>query len=215
MKKIWLPFLVVCLVILGILLSPYYALYRLKSTYEAGDYSQTLSYVDFHKVQTHTKQTLSTRLDDTLANNKQLSGLALLFPDLKDELANKAHQEIEQAVHEAITPQNLEKLLAHDITPESKKFVAVWAVASDYVDYETLLKDMMLHGIKTATANQEPIVKERIIARFGKPSANDIKARYCGINCFKVEGGLSGQSVGATLYRDGLIHWKIEQVALP
>lgn len=83
------------------------------------------------------------------------------------------------------------------------------------MDYERFLKDTLTHGIDTATKNQESIVKERVVARFGKPTPSNVSTKYCGINCFTVMGSLSNQPVGATLYREGLITWKVKEVALP
>lgn len=215
MKKFIFFLLVLLLPVLAVLLSPYYTLYQIKRAYESGDYAKIITYIDIPAVQNSTKATLNARLDDTLSNNPQIAGLTALFPTVKDELTARAKQEISHTVHDAISQNNLSKLMKNDITPESKKLIAVWAFASNYVDYEQFLKDTLTHGIDTATKNQEPIVKERVVARFGKPTPSDVSTTYCGINCFAVMGSLSNQPVGATLHREGFITWRVKEIALP
>lgn len=215
MKKIWLAFLVMMCVVGVIVLSPYYALYQIKSAYQAGDYGKVISYADIPQIEQHTKTTLHARLDETLDNNPKLVGLTTLFPNIKDTLSNRAKQEIDKATKQAINAENLSRLLANDISTDSKKLVAVWAVASDYIDYETLLKDLLTHDLDTAIYNQETIITERIVARFGKATPSDTSLRYCGLHCFMVTGNISNQPTGIILTRHGILHWKISAIILP
>lgn len=201
--------------ILGVFLSPYYALYQIKSAYESNDYAKALSYVDLPKVQDNIKATLHARLDETLATNSSLLTLGNLMPKLKDELKSKASDELDKSIQTALTADNLHKTLAGELTDESKKLVAFWAIASDYVDYELLIKDALLGNTTQAVKNQEPIIKERVIKRFGNGVPSDTKMRYCGVNCFEVMGGVSGVPVGAKLYRVGVLNWQIGEVILP
>lgn len=216
MKKV-LGFLlfIVILVVVVIGASPYYQLYQAKQAYRAGEYDKVLAMMDYEQIQTHLKQELNARFDTTLNSNTSLAQLSAIFPDAKVAIKSKGQEFIDSSVDNAITADNLGKLLANDITPESKKLAAAWAVASDYVDYEKLIKDAMTKGINKAALAQESVVKERVVAKFGKPASDDVKLSYCGFDCFKVTGGVSGQPVGVHLYRDGLIHWKIKQIDVP
>lgn len=215
MKKFWLAFLIMMCVVGVILLSPYYALYQIKSAYQAGDYDKVISYADISQIQQHTKTTLHTRLDETLNNNQKLVGLTTLFPSIKDKLSIRAKQEIDKTTEQAINAENLRKLLANDISTDSQKFMAVWAISSDYVDYERLLKDLLMHDLDTAIYNQEPIITQRIVTRFGKTAPSDMSLRYCGLHCFMVTGNISNQPTGIILTRDGMLRWQITQIILP
>lgn len=215
MKKLGLLIVVVLVGVLGVFLSPYYTLYQIKSAYEKGDYAKAVSYVDFERVGKNAKVQLHQRLDHTLNHNKQLNAIASVMPAVKDELSNQAKTAIDESVNGALTAQNLEKTLAGEPTPESKKLVAVWAFVSDYVDYERLIKDALLHGTDTAIKNQESVVKERALARLGKNAPNDSQMAYCGTNCFEVTGKVSGQPVEARLTRVGVLGWKIDEIKLP
>lgn len=215
MKKFWLAFLVMMCVAGVIVLSPYYTLYQVKSAYQAGDYDKVISYVDIPRTQQHIKTILHARLDETLNNNPKLVGLTTLFPNIKDTLSNRAKQEINTTTEQAINADNLKKLLTNDISADSKKLVAVWAVASDYVDYESLVKDLLVHDLDTAIHNQESIITKRVVARFGKAAPSDASLRYCGLHCFMVTGNISNQPTGIILTRDGMLRWQITQIILP
>ncbi|MDO4449447.1 MAG: DUF2939 domain-containing protein [Moraxella sp.] len=215
MKKFWLAFLVIMCVVGVIVLSPYYTLYQIKSAYQAGDYDKVISYVDIPRTQQHIKTILHARLDETLNNNPKLVGLTTLFPNIKDTLSNRAKQEINKTTEQAINADNLKKLLTNDISADSKKLVAVWAVASDYVDYESLVKDLLVHDLDTAIHNQESIITKKVVARFGKAAPSDASLRYCGLHRFMVTGNISNQPTGIILTRDGMLRWQITQIILP
>lgn len=215
MKKIWFVLFVLAVVVLVVFLSPYYTLYKMKSAYQQGDYATVLSYVDFEKVQAGVQVDLNSRFDGTLDNNKNLNLLMQVFPQVKDDLIGKVKDEINKATKTAITAKNIEQLLQGNVSSDSEKLIAMWAVASDYVDYEMLIKDTILHGSEIAVKNQEPIVKKRVTERFGKPIPDKIQTSYCGVQCFTVTGSVSGQPVGATLYRTGIVTWKVEKILLP
>lgn len=218
MKRLAMWFgLCVVLWVAAVALSPYYALYRLKSAYDEGDYDHVAAMVDYERVRPHMQQALRERLQTTLSNNDVLAGLTLIMPDAKDALTHQAHQLIDEAVTEAVTADNLKRLLNQDISSESKKLAAAWAVASDYIDYQKLIKDIIVSGgdWQSASAAQEPIVRERVIQKFGQAASDKPSFGYCGYDCFYVSGAISGQPIGATLYRQGLFGWKIEQVQLP
>lgn len=215
MKKFGLLIVVLLVCVVGVLLSPYYTLYQIKSAYDDGNYAKVVSYVDFDKVQIKAKQELAIRFDNTLSQG----AVAKLFEFLPigdtDDVVGKVKNDIGQVVDEAITADNLTKTLAGDITENSKKLVAVWAMVSDYVDYEALIKDMLLSGQETAFKNQQTHVKARIIAKVGQSAQTETKMRYCGLNCFEVTGGVSGVPIGATLTRVGVVGWKIDEIKLP
>lgn len=216
MKKVGLFIVVAVLVgVLGVFLSPYYTLYQLKSAYEEGDYGKALSYVDFDKVQANAKQELTARLDKTVSQEVVAELFALLPNDSAGEMVAKAKNDIGQVVDKAVTADNLAKALSGDITDDSKKLVAVWAMASNYVDYQALMKDMMLKGKETAFANQQTHIKEQIIAKTGNSAPTKTTMQYCGLNCFEVTGGVSGVPVGATLTRVGVVGWKVNEIKLP
>lgn len=216
MKKFGLLIVVVLLVgVLGVFLSPYYTLYQIKSAYENGDYGKVVSYVDLSKIQQQTKTELATRLDTTLTTNPSLLAVSNLMPKIKDKLTDKAKTELNNSIEMGLTADNLQKTLAGEMTSETKKLVGMWAVASDYVDYELLIKDTLFGDNEQALKNQEPIVKERIAKRFGVGVPTETKMRYCGLNCFEVTGGVSGVPIGATLTRVGVVGWKIDEIKLP
>lgn len=218
MKRLTIWFgLGVGLFVMAVILSPYYTLYRLKAAYDKGDYAYVAAMVDYEQVQTHLKQELNARFDHTINSNTSLAQLAMIFPDAKAALMTKGQSFIDNSVDSAITADNLGKLLANDITPQSKQFVAAWAVASDYIDYQKLVQDIIVLGgdWQSASAAQEPIVRERIIQKFGQAASDTPTFGYCGYDCFYVSGNVSGQPIGATLYRQGLFAWRIGRVQLP
>lgn len=213
---IWLS-ICILLLVAAVALSPYYALYRLKAAYDKGDFDYVAAMVDYERVRPHMQKALRERLQSTLSNNDVLAGLTLILPDAKDALTQKATVFIDEAVTEAVTADNVKRLLNQDISSESKKLIAAWAVASDYIDYQQLIKDIIASGgdWQSASAAQEPIVRERVIQKFGRAASDEPSFGYCGYDCFYVSGAISGQPIGATLYRQGLFGWKIEQVQLP
>lgn len=214
MKKFGLLVLMLLVCVLGVFLSPYYTLYQIKSAYEKGDYAKAVSYVDLSSVQHNATITLNARLEVTLNTNPSLATIGQLMPKLKDELANKVKDELNNSIKDALSADNLQKTLSGETTDESKKLVAMWAIASDYVDYELLIKDALMGDGQKAVKNQEPIIKQRIAKRFGSVP-EDTTTRYCGMNCFEIAGGVSGVPIGIKMARVGIIGWKVDKIELP
>lgn len=216
MKKFGIFFTFVLLIMAGIFLSPYYALYQLKSSIENGDGEKVVSYLNVPKIQTSLQTELTARLQHTLTTNPTLATLDKFMPKLKDDLATKAQVELDNSIAAALTANNLQKTLSGELTNESKKLVALWAVASDYVDYELLIKDAIskLGNTEKMIKNQEPIIKERIAKRFGNVPT-DTTLRYCGVHCFEVAGAVAGVPVEATLHRVGVVGWQVDEIKLP
>lgn len=216
MKRIfWVFFVIVLLAVVVIGLSPYARLYQAKTAYDKGDFEPLLTMIDYPKVQADVTNTLNERLDKTLADKKELVLLQSIAPEMVAKVRNKMSDSIQKTTTQAITKDNLEKLLAGQVSDDSRTLGFLWAVASDYVDYEVLLTDTMTADKAKIIAGQEAAIRQKVIERFGKPIPTKPVLSYCGYDCFYVAGAVSGQPVGVYLYRDGLFDWKIHKVTLP
>lgn len=215
MKKFIIIFIIIFLVVLGIFLSPYYTLYQIKSAYDAKEYPKVIAYMELPKIQQHTKDTLMNRLDKTIKQGTVAELIKLLPNDNFDKILNKTKNDIEKVVDNAITSDNLTKTLSGEITDHSQKFLVVWAMASNYVDYQQLTKDLILKDKETAFKNQQIAIKEQIITRFGKNTPTKTKMHYCGLHCFEITGAVSGVPIGATMSRVSVIGWKVDKIELP
>lgn len=216
MKRKFLGFFVIVLLFLVIIgISPYAKLYYVYHAYKQGNVAPLLQMMNYQVVQQDIKVTLSTRFETTLATKPEFAFLAKLAPDMADHTKTNFAKEMDKTIANAITKDNLSQLLSNQISHDSKKLVFFWAVASDYVDYGRLLKDLATADTHALIANQEPIIRQKIIARFGKPVPTKPDFAYCGFDCFVVSGAVSGQPIGITMKRTGLMDWQIVAVDLP
>ncbi|MDO4251096.1 MAG: DUF2939 domain-containing protein [Moraxella sp.] len=216
MKRIFLGFFVILLLLFAMIgVSPYARLYQAKTAYEKGDFEPLLNMIDYPKVQADLANTLNERLDETLSNKKELVFVQSIAPDMVDHIHSKITKQITHASKRAITADNLRQLLKGQISEDSRALAFLWAVASDYVDYEALLSDAASGDKAVIMAGQEAVIAKKVAQRFGKPIPSKPVFEYCGYDCFYVAGAISGQPVGVYLYRDGLFGWKIHRVILP
>lgn len=216
MKRKFLGFFVIVLLFLVVIgISPYAKLYYVYHSYQQGNTTPLLQMVAYSAVQQDIKTTLNTRLETTLATKPEFAFLAKLAPDMADDAKAKFAKEMDKTIATAISQDNLSQLLSNQVSHDSKKLVFFWAVASDYVDYGRLFKDLATADTHALIANQEPIIRQKIIARFGKPVPTKPNFAYCGFDCFVVSGAVSGQPIGITMKRTGLMDWQIVAVALP
>ncbi|MDO4426730.1 MAG: DUF2939 domain-containing protein [Moraxella sp.] len=205
---------VVCMAV--VFASPYFMLYQLKTAHEQGKYDKVVQFLAVDEIKSSVKVDLHARLEERLADSR-VATLAGFLPDAADTLKQTAKKQLDKTIDDAFTKDNLMQLSGAYVTPESERFFAAWAMVSGYVDYDKFLKDLVLSGgdIKKAAAAQEAIVHKKVIEKFGKPVPTKPVLSYCGLNCFSVEGSISGQPVAAYLRREGLVHWRVSRVVLP
>lgn len=215
MRRIFLGFFVIVLLFFGAMgLSPYVKLYHVKTQAEQGDFEPLLAMVDYQAVQAGIGKELQARLDETMSDETFVF-LQQLAPKMFADARTKLAGEIDKVTAEAITLDNLRTVSKGEVSKETKFFVGMWALSSNYVDFGQLIQDSASLNHDTFIAGQLPIIQQKAQKRYGKPLPIKPVLSYCGYDCFYVAGVVKELPVGIYLYRDGLFDWKINKVELP
>lgn len=210
MKK-FLTLIIVVVVLLAVWVigSPYWTLYQLKQAYDAKDTATINDYVDYPRVRQDIKAQLSpiivekaTRITQSpilQALNIQMDGTAMV-----DKLVN-------QAVDNTITPDGVTNLITEQTAPDhnAQLLSGLMVVAMGKLNILDLI------SANNQTELQQKI-RQQLLASTNQTATNsEPKANYCGFNCFKVDGQVRGYPLTVTLERQDLTNWQIVGFTLP
>lgn len=191
--------------------SPYWALYQIKTAYDAQDATALNRYINFAQVQTDLKSQLTPILiakAETITNSPLLKMLNIQI-DAKHAVTDM----VTQAVDNTVTPTGVSTLLAgqtslNQLDNNAKLLGGLLAVAMDKVDIQDLI---------TARNQDELTAKVKEQLTRPNPKAVTVKdsAKYCGFNCFAVQTQVQGYPIKVEMARQGLLTWQIVKVKLP
>ena len=219
MKK--LSALLILLVVAAIVVyagSPYYAAYQLKAAYDNKDGQAISQAIDYQQLRPNVTTQLTGQFARTLGQYPMIAELG------GEALNNAAGTFIVHAVDGAITPQNIERLIATQgqANQATKELAAAWAIASNQVDLKGLIQDLIVHrgDVNAVVKGQMGQMMEKqaseLEARAAQGADSDKpELKYCGLNCFTLSGQVKGYPLTIEMQRQGLIQWKIINVVLP
>lgn len=211
-KKTVSVILVLALIISAMVFaSPYWALYQIKTAYDAQDATTLNRYVNFSQVQTDLKSQLTPVLiakAETVARSPLLQVL-----NIQIDTKNAVTDMVTQAVDNTVTPTGVSALLSgqtslNRLDNHAKLLGGLLAVAMDKINLTELI----------TTRNQDELtdkIKEQLNRHNPNPVTVKDSASYCGFNCFAVQTQVRGYPLTINLERQGLVNWKIVGVKLP
>ncbi|WP_367106683.1 DUF2939 domain-containing protein [uncultured Psychrobacter sp.] len=219
MKKL-IAFILLLVVIAVIVYagSPYYSAYQLKNAYEAKDGAAIAAAIDYEQVRPSVQDQLTNKFANTMTQYPLVAELG------GEPLEQAANEFIMQAVDNAVTPQNVERLIntQGQANTATKELAAAWAIASNQVDLRDLIRDMIIQrgDINTVIKNQMQQIMAKQAAELQQQAAqgtdsNKPTLNYCGINCFMISGQVKGYPLTIQMQRDGFVNWKIVDMVLP
>lgn len=217
----FIKFLLITLVLLFIALfasSPYYTTYQLKKAYAAHDGETLTSYIDFEQLRPNIKMQLTDSFSDTLSKYPLVAQLG------GEALTKTANEFISESVSKAVTKDNVSSLVKTQgqANTATKELAAAWAIASNQVDLQALIQDMIVQrgDINAVIQHQVQVIANKQAKELethvqsGEDSKKP-KLAYCGINCFTISGQVKGYPVTVEMQREGFINWKIINIELP
>lgn len=198
--------------------SPYYSAYQLKDAYEARDGATVAAAIDYEMLRPQVKTQLTDGFTNTLSQYPMVAELD------GEPLTVATNTLITRAVDEAITAQNIERLIETQgqANQATKELAAAWAIASNQVNLKNLIQDLIIHR-----GDVNAVVKDQIEQMMAKQAAElqakaaqgedstQPKLSYCGLNCFTISGQVKGYPLTVEMQRRGFIDWKIVNVVLP
>lgn len=213
--------LIVLLIVMAIAVyagSPYYSAYQLKNAYEDKDGATLAAAIDYDQVKPSIQNQLTTQFTATMTNYPLVAELG------GEPLTQAANSFITQAVDGAITPQNIEKIIntQGQANTATKELAAAWAIASNQVDLQNLIQNLILQrgDVNAVVQSQMQQIMKKQAAELEQQAAQGTDSdkptlSYCGINCFNISGQVKGYPLTIEMQRDGLINWKIVDIVLP
>ena len=216
MKKLLVLLIVIAVTVYGG--SPYYSAYQLKNAYDAKDGAAIAAAIDYEQL----RPSIQTQLTDQFANT--MTQYPLVAELGGAPLVDAANGFITQAVAGAITPQNIEKIIntQGQANSATKELAAAWAIASNQVDLKNLIQNLIIQrgDVNAVVQNQMQQIIKKQAAELEQQAAQGSDSdkptlSYCGINCFTISGQVKGYPLTVEMQRDGLIDWKIVDIALP
>lgn len=198
--------------------SPYYTAYQLKNAYDAKDGATIAAAIDYEQLRPRLKTQLSSKFANTMQQYPlvaELGGTAL---------TKAAEGFITESVDGAITEQNIQRLIQTQgqANQATKELAAAWAIASNQVDLQGLIQQLILQrGDVNAVIKSQ--IEQMMDNQAAELQANAAKGEdsakptlsYCGLNCFTLSGQVKGYPLTIEMQRQGLIGWKIIDVVLP
>lgn len=198
--------------------SPYYTAYQLKAAYDNKDGQAIAQAIDYEQLRPRVTSQLTSKFASTLGQYPMIAELG------GEPLTAAANGFIVKAVDGAITPQNIERLIATQgqANQATKELAAAWAIASNQVDLKGLIQDLIVHrgDVDAVVKGQMAQMMEKQAGELqaraaqGKDSEKPV-LRYCGVNCFTLSGQVKGYPLTVEMQRQGLINWKVVNVVLP
>lgn len=198
--------------------SPYYSAYQLKKSYDAKDGATIAAAIDYKQVRPSVENQLTSRFANTISQYPLVAELG------GEPLTQAANSFIVQAVNNAITSQNIEKLIdtQGQANKATRELAAAWAISSNQIDLKNLIQDLIIHR-----GDVDAVVKQQVQQMMNQQAAqleqqatqgkdsDKPKLIYCGINCFTISGQIKGYPITIEMQREGFIVWKIIDVVLP
>ena len=198
--------------------SPYYTAYQLKNAYDAKDGAAIAAAIDYEQLRPNVKGQLTRNFANTIASYPLVAELG------GEPLTQAANDFISQSVDEAITAQNIEKLIETQgqANTATKELAAAWAIASNQVDLKNLIQELIIHrgDVNTVIKQQVQQMMNKQASQLEQQASQGAdsdqpKLSYCGINCFTISGQVKGYPLTVEMQRQGLVDWKIINVVLP
>ena len=219
MKKLT-SLVVLLLLIIGVVFvgSPYYKAYQLKEAYDAKDGAAIADAIDYEQLQPNISRQLTDKMDNTLDQYPMVAQLG------GPALTQAADDFIVNAVKGAVEPDNIEQLITTQgqANTATKQLAAAWAIASNQVNLQNLIQDVI-----TQRGNIDGVIQKQMQIMMDKQAevleqqaaqGNDTDKptlSYCGINCFTISGQVKGYPLTIEMQRQGLVDWKIVNIVLP
>lgn len=219
MKKLT-SLVILLLLIIGVVFvgSPYYKAYQLKEAYDAKDGAAIADAIDYEQLQPNISRQLTDKMDNTLDQYPMVTQLG------GPALTQAADDFIVNAVKGAVQPDNIEQLITTQgqANTATKQLAAAWAIASNQVNLQNLIQDVI-----TQRGNIDGVIQKQMQIMMDKQAevleqqaaqGNDTDKptlSYCGINCFTISGQVKGYPLTIEMQRQGLVDWKIVNIVLP
>jgi len=219
MKKLT-SLVILLLLIIGVVFvgSPYYKAYQLKKAYDAKDGAAIADAIDYEQLQPNISRQLTDKMDNTLEQYPMVAQLG------GPALTQAADDFIVNAVKGAVQPDNIEQLITTQgqANTATKQLAAAWAIASNQVNLQSLIQDVI-----TQRGNIDGVVQKQMQLMMDKQAevleqqaaqGNDTDKptlSYCGINCFTISGQVKGYPLTIEMQRQGFVDWKIVNIVLP
>lgn len=195
--------------------SPYYSAYQLKNAYDAKDGATIAAAIDYEQVRPSINKQLTSKFADTITKYPLVAELG------GEPLTQAGNEFITRAVDGAITVENVDRLISTQgqANTATKELAAAWAIASNQVDLQNLIRDMIIQrgDVDAVVKNQMQQIIKNQAQQLQQQGADSDKPTlsYCGINCFTISGQVRGYPITVIMARQGLINWKIVDVVLP
>lgn len=214
MKKLLTTLIALLFLVVALMfVSPYYALYRFKVAYEAGDYAPIINAIDYDTLRPSLKDEFHRQAKGAL-NHQGLAAVLPLLGVKEGKLDDIAKRFIDTAIDGAITPQNLSALAHGEVHKDSEPLavlLVLW-LGVEVLDMSAFIQDYLTTGdIHIAVANQQNSLKKHALTL--QPVAPTLS--YCGVNCFLIETAIKGKSVHIIMTRHQLVRWQISKIVLP
>lgn len=219
MKKLT-SLVILLLLIIGVVFvgSPYYKAYQLKEAYDAKDGAAIADAIDYGQLQPNISRQLTDKMDNTLDQYPMVTQLG------GPALTQAADDFIVNAVKGAVEPDNIEQLITTQgqANTATKQLAAAWAIASNQVNLQNLIQDVI-----TQRGNIDGVIQKQMQIMMDKQAevleqqaaqGNDTDKptlSYCGINCFTISGQVKGYPLTIEMQRQGFVDWKIVNIVLP
>ena len=219
MKKLT-SLVILLLLIIGVVFvgSPYYKAYQLKEAYDAKDGAAIADAIDYEQLQPNISRQLTDKMDNTLDQYPMVTQLG------GPALTQAADDFIVNAVKGAVEPDNIEQLITTQgqANTATKQLAAAWAIASNQVNLQNLIQDVI-----TQRGNIDGVIQKQMQIMMDKQAevleqqaaqGNDTDKptlSYCGINCFTISGQVKGYPLTIEMQRQGFVDWKIVNIVLP
>ncbi len=219
MKK--LIFLLIVIAIVVFAGSPLFVAYQLNKAYKAQDGATIAKAIDYPKLKSSVKTQLTGRFANTISQYPMIQKLG------GDNLLQFGNEFINNAVEGAITTDNIEIIVISEgqqANMATKQLAGAWAIASNKIDLNGLIKDLLVQRGDVQTVIKQQIKQlsnqqaQQIAGQAQSvQSATDSEPSfaYCGLNCFEIQGTLKGYPLTIQMEREGVIQWKIVDIKLP
>lgn len=218
-KRLWIAVIsLLLMVIISMILSPYWAVYRMYHAYQQHDSETLIGYIDFNSLQQGIQSQLTLVLVTKLDHITQQSWLRAL--PLNVDSAGMISPIVKQTVEHAITPNSVRLLIngqaAHN--GDIKRLAGLIGVAMDNIGINELINAYTSHELdQLLRAQQRRDTTNH--THFASPLITTSKslgaARYCGMNCFQVKTTIQGYPVLIELTRKRSFTWQVTNIHLP
>lgn len=198
--------------------SPYYTAYQLKNAYDGKDGTTIAAAIDYDQLRPRLKSQLSNKLTNTMRQYPLVAELG------GSALTKAAEGFIAESVDGAVTEQNIQRLIQTQgqANQATKELAAAWAIASNQVDLQSLIQQLILQrgDVNAVIKSQiEQMMDDQAAQLQANAAKGEISAKpelgYCGLNCFTLSGQVKGYPLTIEMQRQGLMGWKIVDVVLP